>query len=144
MSKLSLTVTVATGVNGLGGLQTFLANVMVFACAICRCSPEELEAAGAAEKAKKLAPFIHHMAKELHACVTTIEVRRRFADTEATDPHVVTTITHWVDVMGAGIFKAATLSQNVRCAVGGDWGAVTRYLATMEKYLQRRLDEIRE
>ena len=26
----------------------------------------------------------------------------------------------------------------------GDWGAVTRYLATMEKYLQRRLDEIRE
>lgn len=144
MSKLSTTFTAATDVDGLSGLQTFLANVMAFASAMCRCSPEELKARGVAEGAKKLAPFIHNMAKEFHACVTTIEVRRRIAETEATDPHVVTSIAHWADVIGAGTFKAATLSQNVRGVVGGDWGAVTEYLGTMQKYLQRRLDEIVE
>ena len=139
MEELSTTTSCARRIGGLADLQTFLANIRTFAGSLAVTDKVELEDIGEGRNP----PLLVMVFDNFFSLVTGLKFCRAYTQFKDQQPHLVYTMAHVVDSVGAMLAKNARTGRVARKAAG-DWTSADANVAAALKFHRRRLTYCQE
>ena len=135
MAELPTTMSCARRIEDLASLHTFIANVKTFVGALAVTDETELEEVGEGRSP----PLLAVVCDAFFEVTTGLKFRRAWLQVKDQAPHLIYTMAHDIDSVGAMLAKGARTSRISRKVAGGDWSAADTHVAAALKFFQRRL-----